>query len=393
MERSFDSTASGTHNAANPNTWPPPAFDPERDALPTDRPAASKEMGTYRRYSEGNVLDGIPRFPECPRKEAVAGKMDWLTLPHSNLNICSDCYQTVFANTEFRTQFQPILRPTDKPLACDFGSSPWYRIAYLLTLKNEHPDLRLFHQVDNVAAASRNQPCPGSRKAHRNWFTVRDPYKRRTVPNFTVCYQCAKTVEVLLPNLMGTFVPDSRSEPPPSVCALHFKPQRRRFALYFDTFETTAEKAVRNNEPPDVSALASKIERLSAVEECREDTPIPNAYWHTMQYLPELTVCSDCFNEVVRPRISTDLLARNFYKDPQRIQLATCQLYSERMREIFIKACRRNDAKYLRAKVIERLQVEMDIHAKLVKLDRGGHDEAYTEEQVGKLIREWKKWE
>ncbi|KAI6782962.1 uncharacterized protein J7T54_002122 [Emericellopsis cladophorae] len=376
MESSFHSTASGTQGSANSNMWPPQAFDPDRDGLPTDRQPVSKDIGSYRRYSEGHALDGVPQFPECP-----------------HLNVCPDCYQAVFANTEFRTQFQPMLRPTDRPLACDFGSSPWYRIAYLLTLKNEHPDLRLLHQVDNVAAASRNQPCPGSRKAHRNWFTVRDPYKRRTVPNFTVCYQCAKMVEVLLPNLMGTLVPDARPEPPPSVCALHFKPQRRRFALYFDIFETTADRAVRNNEPPDVSALASKIERLSAVEECREDTPIPNAYWHTMQYLPELTVCSDCFNEVVRPRISTDLLARNFYKDPQRLQLATCQLYSERMREIFSKACRRNDSKYLRAKVIERMQVEMDIHAQLVKLDRGGHDDAYTEEQVARLISEWKTWE
>lgn len=387
LERSFESLPTATPTTQTPE-WPPP-FDPERDGVAPDQ-----EMGSYRRYSEGRGGNGMPRFTECQRKEPKAGLMDWLTLPHTDFNICPDCYQAVFADSEYRTQFQPMLRPTDRGIACDFGSSPWYRIAWLLTLKNEHSDLRLFHQVDSVATSSRNQPCPGSRKAVRNWFTVRDPYKRRVVPNFTVCYQCAKTVEVLLPSLTGTFVPlDSRPEPPSSICALHFKPLRKRFALYFDTMETTADKAVKSSEPPDVSALASKIERLSTVEECHEDSPVPNSYWHTMQYLPDFTVCADCFDEVVRPRLGRDKVARNFYKDPQRIPLATCQLYSERMREIFKKACRRDDAKYLKAKVLERLQVEADIHRQLVKLEQERHNEAWAEEQVGKLIQEWKKWE
>lgn len=387
-ERSFEGPQMASPTNTKSPAWPP-SFDPERDGAPPDQ-----EVGSYRRYSEGRGGNSIPKFTECQRKEPVVGKVDWLTLPRTDFNICPDCYQGVFANTEYRTQFQPMLRPTDRPIACDFGSSPWYRIAWLLTLKNEHSDLRLFYQVDNVATASRNQPCPGSRNAPRNWFTVRDPYKRRVVPKFTVCYQCAKTVEVLLPSLMGTFIPlDSRPEPLSSICALHFKPLRKRFALYFDTLETTADKAVKSSEPPDISALASKIERLSAVEECREDSPIPDSYWHTMQYLPEFTVCADCFDEVVRPRLGNNIIARNFYKEPQRMQLATCQLYSERMREIFKKACRRNDPKYLRARVLERLQVEADIHSQLVQLDKERHDEAWIEEQVGKLIREWKKWE
>jgi len=387
-ERSFENPQTGTPATPKTTAWPP-QFDPERDGVAPDQ-----EIGSYRRYSEGLGGKNVPKFVDCHRKEPVAGLMDWLTLPHTDFNVCPGCYQGVFAHTEYRTHFKPMLRPTDRPIVCDLGSSPWYRIAWLLTLKNEYSDLRLFHQVDSVAAASRNQPCPGSRKAVRNWFTIRDPYKRRAVPNFTVCYQCAKTVEVLLPNLMGTFVPmDSRPEPLSSVCALHFRPERRRFALYFDTLETTADRAVKYTEPPDVSALARKIEHLSAVPECREDSPIPEAHWHTMQFLPEFTVCADCFDEVVRPRLGSNIIARNFYKDPQRMPLATCQLYSERMREIFKKACRRNDPKYLRAKVLERLQVEADIHSQLVKLDKEGHDEAWTEEQVAKLIREWKKWE
>lgn len=388
-----DSLPSTTKSNAPASTWTLPAFDPVKDALPVEG-----EIGSYRRYSEGGAGTDFPGFPECQRKTHVAGKMDWLTLPRSDLNICPDCYQGIFANSRFRTLFQPMLRPTDKPLSCDFGAIPWYRIAWLLTLKNDRPDLQLFQKVDNVISTSRNQPCPGPRPAIRNWFTVKDPYKRRVVPNFTVCFQCAKTVEVLLPSLMGVFVPLDPREPLESVCALHYTPQRKRFALYFDTLETTADRAMRANGPPNVSELASRLERLSVLDECREDSPVRHRYWHTMQFLPQFTVCEECFTEVVRPRIKeNDTLARNFYREPERLKEAACQLYSPRMREIFKKACRRNDPKYLQDKVDERRRVEADIHGKLMKLDKidktGKADTWTVEEQVAKLIKEWKAWE
>jgi len=319
--------------------------------------------------------------------------MDWFTLPHTDFNICSDCFLAVFEQTEYRTQFQPILRATDRPISCDFGSSPWYRIAYLLTHKNNQPDLRLFNSVANVAALSKNQPCPGSRKAARNWYAIRDPYKRRIVPNFTACMQCAKTVEALLPNLMGSFVQLDAREPINSVCALHFKPQRQKFVAYFDTFETTADKAIRKNEAPNISALAAEIERLSALGECRQDTPITDAYWHTMQCLPQLTVCASCFDEFVRPKIKSEVLARNFYREPQRLQDETCQLYSPRMRKIFDRACRRNDPKELQDEVVRRKAAEKRIRADLAKLDqqRTGEPADWADQEMDRLISKWRE--
>ncbi|KAF4119696.1 Conserved hypothetical, protein [Geosmithia morbida] len=369
--------------------WPP-KFDPERDHAPVEQ-----DVGYYRRFSEGRDTNGIPVLPDCQRREPVAGKMDWLTLPRSDMNICPDCYRGVFENTEFRTHFQPMLRPADRPIACDFGSTPWYRIAWLLSLKNDHPDLRLLQQVDSTANKWRgSQPCPGPRPTSRGWLTIWDPYTRRPIPNFTVCYECAAMVEVLLPNLEGIFAPlDPRQEPLTSVCALHFKPQRKRFALYFDALETTADRAAWYGEPPDIEALAAKIDRLSAVDECREGKRIPDTHWYTMQFLPEFTVCADCFDAVVRPRLATDTVARNFFKNPQWVASAACQLYSERMREVFAKACRRNDPKYLQSKVHERRMIEADINEQLAKLDRIRHEDPRADQQFETLIHDWKKWE
>ncbi|KMQ81346.1 ser/arg-like nuclear matrix protein, partial [Lasius niger] len=150
-----------------------------------------------------------------------------------------------------------MLRPTDEAIACDFGSSPWYRIAWLLTLKHEKPDLRLFYQVANVVMSSRRDKCPGNQKTTRYWLRVNDPFMRRPVPGFTVCYQCARIVEVLLPNLTGVFVrQDSRSEPTRDRCALHFASRRRQFVLFFDAFETTSDKAFVANQAPNVAGLA-----------------------------------------------------------------------------------------------------------------------------------------
>lgn len=359
-----------------------------------DRPVDS-EIGSYRRYFEESNGNGTPKLQQCRRTVPVAGKTDWLTLPRTDFNICPECFQGTFGNSEYRTLFHTMLRPTDKAISCEFGSGPWYRIAWLLTLKAKRQDLQLLNQVDNVAAASRGQPCPITRRAIRYWFTIRDPYTRRPVKDFTVCHQCAKTVESLLPNLMGIFVPlDSRSEPIQSVCSLHFTPHRKRFASYFDTLETASDRALRAKGPPDGSELALRLDKISSIPECCEDSAVADVKWHFMQFLPRFTVCQECFLEVVQPKLKDEnILARNFYKDAQRLPLATCQLYSARMREVFGLACRRNDPKYLEAKVIERLEVEADIHGKLVTLDRMDYDQVWKEQQVGKLIREWERFE
>ncbi|KAL6854224.1 hypothetical protein J3F83DRAFT_755163 [Trichoderma novae-zelandiae] len=380
-------------SSATTKPWQPPPFDPSKSGVRPDL-----TVGSYRRYSETKGHEGqsdLPNIPECKRTEPVAGKMDWLTLPRTDFNICPDCYGAVFADTQFRTHFHPVLRPTGSPIACDFGSSPWYRIAWLLTLKHKVPDLQLFHSLANVMLESRDYPCPAERKVTRVWYTVKDPYTRRPVPEFAVCYQCAKTVETLFPNLTGVFIPlDPRHEPTRNVCSLHFTPQRKQFVLFFDAFETTSDKGYVTNRKPDVGELSMMLTRLSTLDECREDRRVSDGYWYVMEYLPEFTVCGECFEDVVRPwRNEDNVIAQNFYTKPTKLPIATCQLYSPRMRDVFKRACRNKDPEYLGAKVRERLKVEKDIHARFLELVRDKRKSARTDEQIDKLSREWKRWE
>ncbi|KAK3179547.1 hypothetical protein K4F52_009039 [Lecanicillium sp. MT-2017a] len=384
------SATAESKTAPEPKPWKPPSFDPDRDGTRLERP-----VGAFRRYSESRDEAGAQKLPECTRIRPVAGKTDWLTLPRTDFNMCPGCYDALFSKSEYRTEFQPVLRPTVDAISCDFGSSPWYRIAWLLMVKNRDEDLRLFRHIASIGNASRSLRCPGERKTTREWYTVWDPYTRRPVPDFTVCYQCAKTVEALLPSLSGVFVPlDPKAEPARSICALHFTPDRKAFVLYFDSFETVAEKAAKTKKSPDMATLAQNLERLSTHNECREDRPITDGYWHFMQYIPDFTVCGDCFEDVVRPRLGEEcVIARNFYMKPQRVPRAACQLYSSRMRDVFKRACRRNDPKYLEAKVRERRTIETSIKAKLAKLDREGQKDAWADKQIDGLIEEWKQWE
>lgn len=375
---------------ATSQSWQPPTFDPERDGVHLDRP-----VGTYRRYSEKAESSVVPNFPDCRRKHPVAGMMDWLTLPRTDFNICPECYGAVFGHTAYRTLFQPLLRPSNTPISCDFGVYPWYRIAWLLTLKNDTPDLRLFHQIANAMSATGDQPCPRDRATVRDWLTVRNPYTQRGVYDFAVCYQCAGVIEALLPNLTGLFVPlDIRPEHARRTCSMRFSAKRRRFVMYFDAMETTSDRAQLEQREPDLQNLADELEKMTVVSECQEDKPITNGSWHTMQFLPDFTVCGECFEDVIYPKLDDDnVIARNFYMKPQRLPVATCQLYSPRMRDIFSKACRWNDPKYLESKVMERMQVEADIHDKLKRLTKSKEPEEWVDEQVDKLIREWKNWE
>ncbi|KAJ9148235.1 Ser/Arg-related nuclear matrix protein [Pleurostoma richardsiae] len=358
---------------------------------------------SYRRYSEEVNLGRLPSLPNCPHQAAKPGYTDWMTMPrHDNFNICLSCYEKVFANTGFRNQFVPARhRPPNKPIACDFGTSPWYRIAWLMTRKHGYPDLRLMHGIATVA--SMTDPCRGNHLSSRVWYSIRHPRFRSGIPDFGVCYQCAQSVEALFPNLRGIFVPPEQPEPTRDVCALHFAPGRNRFGLYFDLLESASDRAQRTQSAPDIRLLADKVLQLSELDECSRDEPVRGAAWYVMERLPDFTVCPECFHDVVYPQLvdgggggvgggGGNAVARNFFQKPQWLHESSCQLYSDRMREVFRAACRTGDMRLLEDTLRERGKKEAEAMRKLAKIDRSMTAEASGEE-AERVLREWKRWE
>jgi hypothetical protein len=402
-------TRQGTSlESTSPKTpsWQPAPFNPESNRATLEKPVQS-----YRRYSEDVSQGVLPKLPDCPRMMPRPGLTDWLTIPRAeNFAICPSCFEGVFAGTDFQHYFVPAQRDPTKPVACDFGSSPWYRIAYLMTLKHGYADLHLMQGV--AAVAARYQTCAGPRSATRIWHSLMDPYHQLPIPSFSVCQGCAKTVEVLLPSLRGAFVPlDSPSEPSRGLCEMRFLPERKRFLEYFDLMETASDHALDRQSAPDLQGLADSVREISISEECHRAVPVHNHKWYVMEDLPELTVCQECFEAVVWPLMEVEremggehsagggrpsTIARRFFQRKQARPLAACQLYSERMREVFRKACRRNDMEYLEDKVRERIEREQRMYAQLARVQREwkeAPDDPRPQEEVARLLREWKAYE
>ncbi|KAI0840075.1 hypothetical protein F5Y06DRAFT_247498 [Hypoxylon sp. FL0890] len=360
-----------------------------------DVTSTNQTLAPYKRYLDEAQAGKLPDMHRCPRRKPAAGYVDWLTLPrYDNFNICPSCYEAAFFNTDFAHHFVPApFRAADRPLSCDFGTSRYYQIAYFLTNKYRKADLALFRNIANVAAKS--QPCTGDRETSRIWYSVKDPRSGYPVESFNVCYTCAKTVEVLLPNLTGLFFPmDSPAEPTRGVCAMN-QENERRFLFYFDLLEAASDKALISKSTPDVQALADRIRDLTEVPECARHEPVRNARWYTMRSIPQFTVCEECFGAVVWPMIQNDnsSLAANFHKYPQKLTLAACQLYSDRMRSIFKSAVRHNDLRFLESKVNERKIKEQEYVSRIVGLDRQILGDAWVDAEIERARREWQKWE
>ncbi|EPE29947.1 hypothetical protein GLAREA_01107 [Glarea lozoyensis ATCC 20868] len=368
--------------------WQPPPFAPPIEKL--ERP-----MGVYRRQSEDIQRGSIPPLPTCPRMQHTRGRNDWLTLPNCPpFNICPQCFNNTIASTDFRNHF--ILapqRPPDAAVRCDFGSSPWYRIAWLLTLKERRRDLKLFYGLAHIA--STEPPCLGKQEGVRKWHSIIDHKTGSTIPNFDVCPNCVKSIEILLPPIRGVFVPKKQSSSNPSIrlCDLRF--DSKRFVQYFDALEVTSDTAARYDEEPDTRSLVSMTRRLSQLEECEGSKDLFDRKWHIITQLPEFTVCEECFDEVVWPEMH-HTIPKLFAQNRVRLPKASCQLYSERMRKVFRDACHEDDYKMLASRARERKSVEGAWKKDLKDLRERvglGFESGALAREVERVEEEWRRWE
>jgi len=282
-------------------------------------------------------------------------------------------------------------RSPDTPVLCDFGSSPWYRIAWLLTLKEKRRDLKLFYGLAGITANV--QPCLGKHEAVRQWHSVLDPKTGAPIRGFDVCYSCVKSVETLLPAVRGVFVRiDTHNSGSPRICDLRF--DSKRFIQYFDALETTADLSSDMYEPPDTRDLAYLCRKFALIPECQNDKDLVDRKWHIITQLPEFTVCEECFDEVVYPEIEDGkAVAKLFSKDLKRMPRASCQLYGEKMRGIFRLAVDSGDYKLLASKARERRAAEEGYKRDMAELRRQGLGTPGVDREIKRREDEWSYWE
>ena len=336
-----------------------------------------------------------PILPPCERPTPLAGLTDWYTLVgFPSCSICPSC-RDVVSSTGYARYFKPSLSRSPGSLTrCGF-SLPWVRMAWLLNIKQRRRDFDMIYTMAEVAV--HEPPCPGKIGAIRQWYRVVDAESGKQVSGFDACSYCVSSLETMFPLLRGLFQ-KSRSHHPKQERACALRSDSKRFPVYVDLLEVTADHANKFKRPPNTLRFLELAKKMAAVRECSRDDMLLDQRWHTIAQIPELTVCEECYDEVVQPAINRgSSLASQFSRNPHRIEPldegVSCQLYSPRMRTAFADACKRNDLAGLMAMAVQRHRIEIELQARNAVVQKAELGDEERTERVKGLVEEWKRWE
>ncbi|KAF3384970.1 hypothetical protein F1880_002688 [Penicillium rolfsii] len=366
--------------------------DQPGDRQSPPRAPATKQTNLAQRPSNPSGLCISP----CPRSIAVAGLNDWYTLKGlTHLDICPSCMKQI-GHSRFRDFFIPSLaKPPTQRTRCAF-SNPWVRLAWTQMIKQQHESLEMLYQMTRPPPGTR--PCPGRAASEQAWYRIVNPDTGSYLPSFHVCGSCARNVRVLMPAHRDTF--QQCPEVQERTCDL--VTSSPRFVKYIDLLDDAASRA--DSDPsrrPDPREFLAYAKRKVVLHDCLRDRPVLGS-WHYMPELPELSVCEDCYDEVVWPLAkSHHPLARSFSTSlrylpgdgPNRCREASCQLYSGRMRARFRDAVIKDDFPGLRDFSLRRFEAERrfrDRRDELLVAEEKGYD---CDVEMRKAVEEWRRWE
>lgn len=296
--------------------------------------------------------------------------------------------------SEFRDHFVLASpRSRGEKIRCSM-SEPWTRLAWMQTLKKQLDHLELLHQVTRPPLSIK--PCPGRIITEQHWYRIVDPETNMYLPQFNVCSACVRNLRVLMPQHRDTFKRSSTKQER----ACDFLTDSPRFVRYIDCLDIAANRADQEHMlRPDVTEFLSYARRKVVLRDCRRDRRILST-WHYMPQLPELTVCEDCYDDVVWPLVrAKHPIARKFSTSmrllpgdgPSRCREASCQLYSPRMRAKFAEAVQSNDLMYLKQVALRRRDAEQryrDREEELLEDASRGYD---VEGEMRRNVEEWKR--
>jgi hypothetical protein len=140
--------------------------------------------------------------------------------------------------------------------------------------------------------------------------------------------------------------------------------------------------------------------------ECGKEKPYVRKAWHFIPSLPELTVCEECYDELIwsamQSKSTASSIPRLFNKTIQLVPNedldvgSSCCLYSPRMRKVFSTSVREDDFVYLKRKAVDRKRAEARLAREkkgimnwMVGLERGGTQWERAKSELRALEKEW----
>ena len=174
--------------------------------------------------------------------------------------------------------------------------------------------------------------------------------------------------------------------------------ESKRFAGYMAQFDLAATRCdLERLRGPSIQALADYARKTARVRECTRDDKIRSQPWHFIPQPPEFTICEECFEDVVRPVINQPIAVNRTLQmvpgEGQHTDGVSCQLYSDRMRKIFLEAVQYNDFNLLRSLASRRYGAEkllQEKHRLLIRDMAMGIDRTA---ELQDIVRTWMQWE
>lgn len=224
---------------------------------------------------------------------------------------------------------------------------------------------------------------PAQDPQRRSWYTLFDPQTRAyLLPGSNICGSCAVNVMTCCPAVAGGFTPVQLPPGPRVTCALVPLEQYddpRTMAILQQIAACTVTSGfmrrpdmsallnwLRANLPPPRGPAAGSSAGAPGVFGspppppnglCPRNYPSTTLRCHTMRGLFDLTVCEQCYKEVIELDVRRGVeLARRLDQIPAAVGGSgfTCQLYSDRMRRVWKEAVSMGEPmglEHLRAKV------------------------------------------
>ncbi|KIW63645.1 hypothetical protein PV04_08631 [Phialophora macrospora] len=367
--------------------------------LPTQQTLLSSPLNSEPGTALSNTTARPNALPPCPRSRPVAGLHDWYTIRDmSFLNFCPTC-MSFLGSTRFRDYFIPNFQKDPRqPIFCAM-SHPWLRVAWLQSIKQDRKDLGLVWHIAQGPPAG-TKPCAGTKSDLRRWYHLTDPRTKRAVDNFDICSACVRNIDLIFPKLQFCVFdrPQDKKEVE-KICRLNTN--SRQFLPILNELERLSERSKDSIRHRDFQDFVDYIRRLSRNRQCVKDTLLATQSWHFHPELPELTICEECYDEVVWP-LRDRPIAHDVSKTlklvptPRKSSVlpgTSCQLYSERMRRVFRDAVSRNNLESLKQAAQYRYHMEhrlQEMH-KFYEMDQQAGIDRRNE--IEKNISIWKSIE
>lgn len=339
----------------------------------------------------------MARLPVCSRPKPVAGYHDWYTIRDlANVQFCPTCTK-VLGNSPLRSHLVPRFSQDQRPVACTMGLV-WFRLAWLQTMRQSRPELRLLWKI-TAEPPAQTRKCMGSQSDIRRWYHLTDPRTKRPVEGFDVCSSCVRNLDMIFPQLLDCKLFDRPGSTliKEKVCTLNTS--SRHFLDIISDLDKLANRQSKGYlQAKDIEAFVDHVRSYCRYRECARDTMLDTPYWHHIHDLPELTICEDCYMDFVWPLVNRPIareVSKSLVQVPPRrrsqgLHGISCQLYSPRMRNIFLNAVNRNDFESLKSAAMLRFETEhhcQETHRRLEQDMSAGIDRSA---EIQNNINRWK---